>query len=40
MGVLYSMPVSDAVAFVASVVIIVQTDRQLKREIAAGREKA
>ena len=40
MGVLYSMPVSDAVAFVASVVIIVQTDRQLKREIAASREKA
>ncbi|MCF2660544.1 MATE family efflux transporter [Pseudoflavonifractor phocaeensis] len=40
MGVLYSMPVSDAVAFVASVIIIVQTDRQLKREIAAGREKA
>ena len=39
MGVLYSMPVSDAVAFVASVIIIVQTDRQLKREIAAGREQ-
>jgi len=39
MGVLYSMPVSDAVAFVASVVIIAQTDRQLKREIAAGRKE-
>ena len=39
MGVLYSMPVSDVAAFFASVWIVLQTDRQLKKEIAAEKAK-
>ena len=39
MGVLYSMPVSDVAAFFASVWIVLQTDRQLKKEIAADKAK-
>ncbi|WP_338127114.1 MATE family efflux transporter [Pseudoflavonifractor phocaeensis] len=39
MGVLYSMPVSDVAAFFASVWIVLQTDRQLKKAIAAEKAK-
>jgi len=39
MGVLYSMPVSDVAAFFASVWIVLQTDRQLKKTIAAEKAK-
>ena len=39
MGVLYSMPVSDVAAFFASGWIVLQTDRQLKKAIAAEKAK-